>query len=190
MVSDLPVTAEFPHPLLFESKKGWICVAWVWDREGTKKLVNGKQHSRLVLTNRNERTTSKCTPQFLVGISEKWPHRLPSIRNIRNFLSNGKHPTSGYLFIQWRHKIELSSLTRTFKTVPSVMLSPLIMPNSGSIFWSFFQCRTDELDAVKIRNSARQFCRWNSYWRRLAIKVSHEPKIALQISWRTESESG
>jgi len=28
------------------------------------------------------------------------------------------------------------------------------------------------------------------YWRRLALKFSHEPKIALQISWRTESESG
>ena len=34
-----------PHPLQFESKKGWICVAWVWNREGIKKLVNGKQHS-------------------------------------------------------------------------------------------------------------------------------------------------
>ena len=26
-------------------KKGRICVAWVWNREGTEKLVNGKQHS-------------------------------------------------------------------------------------------------------------------------------------------------
>ena len=26
-------------------KKGGICVAWVWNREGTEKLVNGKQHS-------------------------------------------------------------------------------------------------------------------------------------------------
>ena len=35
-----------------------------------------------------------------------------------------------------------------------------------------------------------QFCQWHSlYWRGLAIKFSHEPKIALQISWRTESES-
>ena len=34
-----------PHPLRFESKKGRICVAWVWNREGTEKLVNGKQHS-------------------------------------------------------------------------------------------------------------------------------------------------
>ena len=33
------------HPLRFESKKGQICVAWVWNREGTEKLVNGKQHS-------------------------------------------------------------------------------------------------------------------------------------------------
>ena len=34
-----------PHPLPFESEKGRICVAWVWNREGTEKLVNGKQHS-------------------------------------------------------------------------------------------------------------------------------------------------
>ena len=34
-----------PHPLQFESKQGRICVAWVWNREGTEKLVNGKQHS-------------------------------------------------------------------------------------------------------------------------------------------------
>ena len=33
------------HPLRFESKKGRICVAWVWNREGTEKLVNGKQYS-------------------------------------------------------------------------------------------------------------------------------------------------
>ena len=33
------------HPLRFESKKGRNCVAWVWNREGTEKLVNGKQHS-------------------------------------------------------------------------------------------------------------------------------------------------
>ena len=26
-------------------KEGRICVAWVWNREGTEKLVNGKQHS-------------------------------------------------------------------------------------------------------------------------------------------------
>ena len=36
---------EMPHPLRFESKKRRICVAWVWNREGTEKLVNGKQHS-------------------------------------------------------------------------------------------------------------------------------------------------
>ena len=34
-----------PRPLRFESKKGRICVAWVWNREGTEKLINGKQHS-------------------------------------------------------------------------------------------------------------------------------------------------
>ena len=33
------------HPLRFESKKRRICVAWVWNREGTEKLVNGMQQS-------------------------------------------------------------------------------------------------------------------------------------------------
>ena len=31
--------AELPHQLRFESKKGQICVAWVWNGEGTEKLV-------------------------------------------------------------------------------------------------------------------------------------------------------
>ena len=35
-----------------------------------------------------------------------------------------------------------------------------------------------------------QFSQWNIYWRILAIKFLQEPKIALPISWRTESESG
>ena len=33
------------HLLRFASKKGRICVACVWNREGTEKLVNVKQHS-------------------------------------------------------------------------------------------------------------------------------------------------
>ena len=64
-----------------------------------------------------------------------------------------------------------------------------IMPNGASTFWSFFPCRTDELDAVNKlneRNSAWEdnfvnFCETagNSYWRGLAIKFLHEAKIAL-----------
>ena len=61
------------------------------------------------------------------------------------------------------------------------------MPNGGSTFWSFFPCRTDELDAVNKlneRNSAWwdnfvSETAWNSYWRGLAIKFLHEAKIAL-----------
>ena len=65
-------TSELPQ-------KGLICVAWVWNRQGlTEKLVNDKQHSVWFDTNRNERTTSKCTLQFSVGISEKWSYHLPS----------------------------------------------------------------------------------------------------------------
>ena len=70
------------------AKKGLICVEWVWNREIGKWWAT----FRLVRTNRNEQTTSKRTPQFSVGISEKWPYHLPSFRNFRNFLSNGKHP--------------------------------------------------------------------------------------------------
>ena len=47
--------------------------------------------------NRNERTTSKRTPQFSVGISEKWPYDLPSIPNFRDFLSN-RHPSRSSFF--------------------------------------------------------------------------------------------
>ena len=88
------------HPLRFESKKGRICVAWVWNREGTEKLVNGKQHSVWFVP-----TGMKGLPQNVllnsVGISEKWSYHLPSIRNIRNFLSNGKHPRTPILMLFW-----------------------------------------------------------------------------------------
>ena len=66
-----------PHPLRFESKKGRICVAWVWNWEGTEKLVNGKQHSVwFVPTGMKGLRTSNRTPQFSVGISERWPYHL------------------------------------------------------------------------------------------------------------------
>ena len=46
MVSDLPVFQQNCHIRYgLNPKKGRICVAWVWNREGTEKLVNGKQHS-------------------------------------------------------------------------------------------------------------------------------------------------
>ena len=46
MVSDLPVFQQNCHIRYgLNPKKGRICVAWVWNREGTEKFVNGKQHS-------------------------------------------------------------------------------------------------------------------------------------------------
>ena len=49
MVSDLPVYRRNATSVTdrygLKPKKGRICVAWVWNREGTAKLVNGKQHS-------------------------------------------------------------------------------------------------------------------------------------------------
>ena len=45
-VSDLPVYCRNATSITFWiQKKGRICVAWVWNWEGTEKLVNGKQHS-------------------------------------------------------------------------------------------------------------------------------------------------
>ena len=46
MVNDLPFHRRNTTSVtLWIQKKGRICVAWVWNREGTEKLVNGKQHS-------------------------------------------------------------------------------------------------------------------------------------------------
>ena len=45
MVSDLPVYRRNTTSVtVWIQKKGRIWIAWVWNREGTEKLVNGKQH--------------------------------------------------------------------------------------------------------------------------------------------------
>ena len=72
-----------PYPLRFQSKKGRIRVVWVWNQEGTKKLVNGKQHSvwftptgmkglpqNLLLIFRSEFLKSGLTIYLPFGISE------------------------------------------------------------------------------------------------------------------------
>ena len=72
-VSNLPVYCR-----IATSVTVCIGVAWAWNQEGIEKLVSnisfGTYHP-------NERTTSKRTPQFLVGISQEWSYHLPSIRN-------------------------------------------------------------------------------------------------------------
>ena len=97
-------------------KEGRICVAWVWKREGTEKLANGKQHSvwfvptgirmnglpqNVLLNFRLEFPKSNLTiylPSTLrVVVSQVRPgettaRRVPFIRNFRNFLLDGKHP--------------------------------------------------------------------------------------------------
>ena len=45
MVSDLPVYRRIATSVTVWIQKGRICVAWVWNLEGTEKLVNGRQHS-------------------------------------------------------------------------------------------------------------------------------------------------
>ena len=64
-----------PHPLRFESKKGRICVARVWNREGTEKLVNGKQDSVWFVP-----TEMKGLPQnVLLNFRLEFPKRDPTI---------------------------------------------------------------------------------------------------------------
>ena len=75
MVSDLPVYVEMPHPLGFEFKK----------RANLCSVSLEPRRNRLMVSNipfgsyQPEWTTSKRTPQFSVGISEKWPCHLPCI---------------------------------------------------------------------------------------------------------------
>ena len=95
--NSLPQNCHIRYSL--NPKMGRICVAWVWNRERTEKFVNGNCNILFgSYQNRNERTTSKRTFQFSIGISEKWPYHLPSIRNFRNFLSNGKHSLSTTIY--------------------------------------------------------------------------------------------
>ena len=137
---------------------------------------------------------------------------------IRYESGNRVDANSRNVFIQWRHNIEPCSLPGIFKTMPSAMgyrfytswtsvsshnlctvkpsydyLTLQLCQTAARHFEASFQVGRTNLDSVNKlneRNSvSRQFCQWNSYWRRLAIKFSHEPKIAVQISWRTESES-
>ena len=85
-----------PHPLRFESKKGRICVAWVWNREGTEKLVNGKQHSvwlvptgmkglpqNVLLNFRLEFPKSDLTIYLPSGISEIFRQMVSTPRQVR-----------------------------------------------------------------------------------------------------------
>ena len=88
MVSDIPVYRRIATSVtVWIHKKGRICVAWVWNREGTEKLVNGKQHSVWFV-----RTGMNGLPQNVLLNFRLEPYHLTSIRNFRNFLSNGKHP--------------------------------------------------------------------------------------------------
>ena len=45
-------------------KKGWSCEAWVWNREGTEKLVNGKQHSIWFVPTRMNRLPQNVVLNF------------------------------------------------------------------------------------------------------------------------------
>ena len=46
MVSDLPIYRTIATSVaVWMQKRANLCVAWVWNRDGTEKLINGKQHS-------------------------------------------------------------------------------------------------------------------------------------------------
>ena len=88
-------------------KEGRICVAWVWKREGTEKLANGKQHSvwfvptgirmnglsqNVLLNFRLEFPKSDLTiylPSTLRAVVSPGRKSWIFIRNFRNFLLDG-----------------------------------------------------------------------------------------------------
>ena len=89
MVSDWPVYCRIAISVtIWIQREGGISVAWVWNREGTEKLVNGTQHSvwfvptgmnrlpqNLLLNFRLEFPLSDVTIYLPSGISEfsvKW----------------------------------------------------------------------------------------------------------------------
>ena len=89
-----------PHPLRFESKKRAICVAWVWNREGTEKLVNGKQHSvwfvptgmkglpqNVLLNFRLEFPKSDLTIYLPSGISEIFCQMVSTVVHLKRWTS-------------------------------------------------------------------------------------------------------
>ena len=87
MVSDWPVYCRIAISVtLWIQKRGEGNLSSV-SLEPRRNRETGKWYTkfRFVRTNWNERTTSKRTPQFSVGISEKWHYHLPSIRNFRVF---------------------------------------------------------------------------------------------------------
>ena len=101
---------------------------------------------------------------------------------------------SGYRFNQWRNKIEPSPLPWIFKMVPSA-ISLIRLLDSGRRPYS--KRRLDILRLLSMsygrigrRKQVKRAkkCLWDIW--SMKRKCSHEAKFALQISWRTDSESG
>ena len=68
------------------AKRGRICVAWVWNREGTKKLANGKQHSVWFV---QKHTTPKRlnSPYLFRTILGFFSRRSRPIRSTENYFA-------------------------------------------------------------------------------------------------------
>ena len=112
MVSHLQVFPQNCHIRYgLNPKMGQICVVSLEPRRNR--------------INRNERTTSKRTPQFSVGISEKWPYDLPSIPNFRDFLSN-RHPSPSSLFV-WETRGNKRSFGARHQLVKQHILLPVLL---------------------------------------------------------------
>ena len=107
---------------------------------------------------------------------------------------------SGYRFNQWRNKIESSPLPWIFKMVPSA-ISLIRLLDSGRRPYS--KRRLDILSLLsmsygrigrrkQVKRAKKCWCTIFSekhiFWS-MKRKCSHEAEIALQISWRTDSES-
>ena len=85
MVSDWPVYCRIVTSVAVWIKKMGDLSSVSLEPRRNREIGKWYATFGLVRTNRNERTTSKRTPQFSVGISVKWRYHLPSIWNFPIF---------------------------------------------------------------------------------------------------------
>ena len=71
-------TVEILHLFVaLNPNQGQICVAWVWNREGTEKLADGKQHSIWFVPTEMKGLPQNLLLNFLLKFPEKWPYHWP-----------------------------------------------------------------------------------------------------------------
>ena len=133
-------------------------------------------------------------PNFLNPLSRVEIFEYACIRNnSRIFLSHDVTRSSPVLYRKYSRWLP-SAMFRFFNFFALILSFTMCVQLNPSIitvlFWGFFPCWTDKLDAI---NKLKK--RTNAWWdnfvsETLKIKFSHEPRITFQISWRAKSESG